>query len=77
MDDDIQKLTHNIDGIKSQINSLASRLEHMVELVIGGYYSQDSQGYKDSSYIIFHDDNELSFDKKIKMLERFLERKFP
>jgi len=77
MDDDTQKLIHTINTVKSKINSLASRLEHMIELVIGGYYSQDDQDYKDSSYIIFHDDNELSFHKKIKMLERFLERKFP
>jgi len=76
-DQQVELLKNTIYSIKAEITSLASRQEHMIELVLGMYYSIDNSDYKDFAYVFFDNQNELSFDKKIKMLERFLKRKFP
>lgn len=77
MVEDAQSLKNFINNFKSHINSIASRQEHLIELSIGMYYSVNDLDYRDFAHVFFHNENELSFNKKIKLFERFLKRKFP
>jgi len=62
---------------KSRFSSISAGLEHAIEVLIATYFIIDDKDYQDFANIVFHKDNEISFNKKIKMLERFLSRIFP
>jgi hypothetical protein len=73
----VEELRSRIDGIKSMILSLSVRLEHGIEISIGQYYAKTEKNYRNFSYVFFNNQNQLTFDIKIKMFERFLNRNFP
>jgi len=73
----LEQLVNLIHEQKSHITSISASLEHSIDMIIGEYYTIDDQDYQDFANIVFHNDNELSFHKKIKMVERFLNKRFP
>jgi len=74
---EIEELYNVINGDKSRFLSICAGLENALELLIAGYYTLGEDDYKKFLSVIFADDAELSFSKKIKMFERFLKKYYP
>lgn len=77
MDEKIEELYNIINGDKSRVLSICTGLENAIEILIAGYYSLGEDDYRKFLSVIFSDDAELSFSKKIKMFEKFLKEYLP
>lgn len=72
---EVKERHNDIAIIKSDYLSVSSSVEYFIESIMLTYFDYD--GTKNLAHIIFHNDNELSFSKKIRMLERLIQKIFP
>ena len=75
--EEVENYLKAANTVKSTTISLATNVEVLIELIISGYYTITDKEYFGFAKIFFNDDLELSFYKKIKMLERFLSSFYP
>lgn len=75
--EDVEEYQKIANSIKSMTLSLATNIEILIEVIISGHYTITDKEWYGFETIFFNDDLELSFSKKIKMLERFLNTLYP
>jgi len=66
-----------VNTTKSITLSLSTNIEILIEVIISGHYTITNKEWYAFEKIFFNEDLELSFSKKIKMLERFLKTLYP
>ena len=73
--DEREGLRMQIVEIKSNFLAASTAIESLVEATISKYF--DPSRTKIFVNVVFHNDNEISFSKKINMLERLLAKALP
>lgn len=61
-----------IHKTKSIVISITTRIEHEIEAILSTKFANSDEDFRKFNVIFFNDDIELTFNDKIKMLERFL-----
>jgi len=75
--EEVLEIYNRINGDKSRFLSICTGLENAIEVLIAHYYALGDEDYKNFLGVIFANDVELTFSKKINMLERFLKKYLP
>jgi hypothetical protein len=73
----VQDFINTVNNVKVRTLSLATRVEHMIEVILVDYYTFSKSEYQSFHHTFFNERNEITFGVKIGMLMRFLEKEHP
>ena len=77
MSNDVEILRIRIADIKSRITSLSTAIETRLEIILADYFTNSFEDYQLFCHLFYPFDIELTFGKKIKIFEKFLNKVYP